>query len=361
MKETEEQQLFFIRWAIQLAEKGRCTAPPNPWVGCVIVKEGGIIAEGYHVAPGLAHAEVVALEKAGILAKGATAYVNLEPCCHYGRTPPCVNALVKAGIRKVVIALLDPDPRVSGKGVEGLRQAGIEVTVGVGMEEAAKSLAPYLHQRKLGRPFVVLKAAVSLDGKTAAVDGSSQWITGETARTDVKLLRAQSQAILVGAGTALADRPRLTVRGVEIRKQPLRVLLDSQGKVPAEGPLADITLAPTLVFTNSKTAKEKWEQCGAEVMPPLSLKEMLEELGKRGVLQALVEGGSHLHTSFVQEGLANRFILYMGNCLLGPKGMPLLSGMEVSSIGEAPRWTLDGVQRFENDVRLDYRKESGLW
>lgn len=354
MQENKEQQLFFIRWAIQIAEKGRFTAPPNPWVGCLIVKEGGIIAEGYHVAPGKPHAEVVALEKAGILAKGATVYVNLEPCCHYGRTPPCVNALIKAGIRKVVIALLDPDSRVSGKGVECLKQAGIEVVVGIGREEAEKSLAPYLHQRTLGRPLVVLKAAASLDGKTAAIDGSSQWITGNEARADVQKLRAESQAIIVGASTALIDRPRLTVRGIELQKQPLRVLLDAQGKVPAEGPLADISLASTLVFTGSESAKEKWEKCGVEVIQPQSLKDMLQELGKRGILQALVEGGSHVHASFIKEGLANRFVLYMGNCLLGPKGMSLLPNLEIENIGEAPRWRLDGVQRFENDVRLDY-------
>src|ERR1700733_11932243 len=199
MRESKEQQLFFIRWAIQLGERGRHTAPPNPWVGCVIVKGGSILGEGYHEATGAKHAEVMAIEKAGVLARGATAYVSLEPCPHQGRTPPCVDALIKAGIQQVVIPLLDPDPHVSGKGVARLKKAGIEVVVGIGQEEAARSLEPYLFQRVTKRPFCVLKSAISLDGRTAAADGSSHWITSDEARQDVHRLRAESQAILVGA------------------------------------------------------------------------------------------------------------------------------------------------------------------
>jgi diaminohydroxyphosphoribosylaminopyrimidine deaminase / 5-amino-6-(5-phosphoribosylamino)uracil reductase len=356
MEESKEQQLFFMRWAIQLGERGRSTAPPNPWVGCVIVKGGEIIAEGFHEAAGKKHAEVIALEKAGLLARGGTAYISLEPCSHHGRTPPCVEALLAAGVRKVVIPLLDPDPHVSGKGVEELKKKGIEVLVGVGKEEAESSLAPYLYQRATQRPFCVLKSAISLDGRTAAADGSSQWITGEVARKDLHLLRAQSQAILIGARTALLDSPRLTVRDGTTTQQPLRVLLDWQGSVPPQGPLADSDLAPTLVFTCSEKQKEGWERCGAEVilLQHALLQEVLAELGRRGVIQVLVEGGSHLHASFLKEKLVNRIVLYIGNCLLGDAGKPFLPDFLVPNIAQAPRWILEDVRRFENDIRLDF-------
>lgn len=356
MRANEEQQLFFMRWAVQLAERGRCTAPPNPWVGCVIVKDGEILGEGYHEAAGKPHAESVALKKAGNLAKGATAFVSLEPCPHKGRTPPCVEALIEAGIRQVVVALLDPDPRVSGKGLDVLKAAGIDVVLGVGKSEAAHSLRPYLHQRGTGRAFCVLKSAISVDGRTAAADGSSRWITGEEARADVHLLRAQSQAIIIGSQTALTDSPRLDVRGVQVARQPVRVLIDSQGRVPPEGPLADPSIAPTWVFTCTANQKQRWEACGAQVFQrqTVDLKEVLEELGKHGVIQALVEGGSLLHSAFLKAHLVDQIVVYMGNCLLGEHGRPFLSGLDIQQMDQAPRWTLENVRRFNNDVRLDF-------
>ncbi len=356
MQESKEQQLFFMRWAIELAEKGRCTAPPNPWVGCVIVKKGAIIAEGFHEAAGKAHAETVALEKAGALAQGATAYVTLEPCSHHGKTPPCVDAIIRAGIKKVVIPILDPDPRVAGKGIQALKNAGIEVIVGVGEKEATSSLAPYLFQRKHNRPWCVLKTAMSLDGRTAATDGSSMWITGEEAREDVQLLRAKSQAVLIGAQTALIDKPKLTVRSYDLPRPPLRVVLDRRGTVPPEGPLADITLAPTLLFTTSETHKQVWEKCGAEVIlqKEPSLHAVLDELGKRGIIQLLIEGGSQIHTAFLKENLVNQLVVYIGNCLLGDQGKPFLTNFLVPNIKDAPRLTLERASRFENDLRLDY-------
>ncbi len=351
MSETKEQQLFFMRWAIQLGEKGRLTAPPNPWVGCVLVKEGEILGEGHHIAPGHPHAETVALEKADKLARGATAYVSLEPCSHHGRTPPCVHALIEAGVKKVVIPFLDPDPQVAGTGVKALEAAGIEVVLGVAKEEAERSLEPYLHHRRTKRPYCVLKSAMSIDGRTAATDSTSKWITSEEARHDVHLLRAQSQAILIGSETARLDRPKLTVRGYDA-DSPLRVLIDSEGKVPPEGPLFDTTLAPTLVFTTDP----KWKKEGVEVMclPKITLERVLEELGRRHVMQLLVEGGSTLHSAFIKEGLAHRFCLYIGDCLLGSNGKPLLPNLEVASIEEAPRWSLVSVSRLNDSVRLDY-------
>ena len=362
MQESEEQQLFFMRWAIQLGEKGRCTAPPNPWVGCVIVKDGQMLGEGSHESAGKPHAEVIALEKAGVLARGATAFVSLEPCAHQGRTPPCVEALIAAGVRQVVVALLDPDPRVSGKGVEALRAAGIKVTVGIGKEDAAHSLRPYLHQRSTQRAYCVLKSAMSIDGRTAAADGSSQWIIEKETRADVHLLRAQSQAIIVGSQTALQDKPRLDVRGVKVLQQPIRVLVDSKGVVPPDGPLADLSIAPTWVFTSSLEHKQKWEDCGAQVFqsPYWKLKEILEKLGDQGVIQALVEGGSGLHSAFLMANLVDQVVLYMGNCLLGEQGKPLLAGLGILTIDQAPRWMLQDVRRFHNDIRLDFSPHIGL-
>ncbi len=352
MTETKEQQLFFMRWAIQLGEKGRLTAPPNPWVGCVLVKDGEILGEGYHIAPGHPHAEAVALKQAGPLAKGATAYVSLEPCAHQGRTPPCTQILIEAGIKKVVIPFPDPDPRVSGIGIEALQKAGIEVVTGIAEAEAEHSLLPYLHHRRTNFPYCVLKSAMSIDGRTAAVDGTSKWITSEEARQDVQLLRAQSQAILVGSETARLDKPQLTVRAFET-KQPLRVVIDSEGKVAPEGPLFDPTLAPTLVFTTSQT----WKKEGIEVirLPKVTLQAVLEELGRRDVMQLLVEGGAMLHAAFLKEKRAQRFCLYIGDCVLGPEGKPLIPDLPIATMEEAPRWNLEGVHRFGSSIRLDYQ------
>ncbi|HEV8163333.1 MAG TPA: bifunctional diaminohydroxyphosphoribosylaminopyrimidine deaminase/5-amino-6-(5-phosphoribosylamino)uracil reductase RibD, partial [Actinomycetota bacterium] len=237
--------------AVALAEGGRGTASPNPMVGAVLVMDGHVVGEGYHRAPGEPHAEVAALAAAGEAAAGATCYVTLEPCAHQGRTPPCADALLQAGVARVVAALPDPDPRVDGAGLARLRAAGVAVTVGVGADAAAEQNAAYLTHRRLGRPRVTLKAAASLDGKVAAPDGSSQWITGTAARADAHRLRAEADAVAVGAGTALADDPRLTVRlpGYAGR-QPLRVLVDAAGRVGAAGHLFD-RAGPTLVATTA--------------------------------------------------------------------------------------------------------------
>lgn len=345
MQHSPEQQQFFMEWALRLAEKGRLTAPPNPWVGCVIVSpEGDLLGEGFHEAPGGPHAEVVALHKAGLTAKGAIAYITLEPCAHHGRTPPCTEALIRAGIAHVVIPFEDPDAQARG-GAAVLRQAGIEVTVGVCADKVEQALAPYLHHRRTGRPYVVLKAALSLDGRLAAADGSSQWITGEEARKDAHLLRAASQAILVGAGTAAADRPSLTVRGIEGAIQPMRIICDRTGKTP---PYLD---PPLMMATTPKCPRiREWKEAGYEVFTD---DDLLAELGKRGVLQLLVEGGSEIHTAFFPQ--ANQIVLYYGGVLLGERGLPLLSRPE-TSLAQAPRLTLQSMQRFGNDVRLAYTK-----
>jgi diaminohydroxyphosphoribosylaminopyrimidine deaminase/5-amino-6-(5-phosphoribosylamino)uracil reductase len=362
-----EQDLSCMREALREGEQGRRTAAPNPWVGSVLVRDGRIVGRGFHARAGEPHAEVHALRAAGYLAQGATAYVTLEPCSHHGRTPPCADALIAAGVARVVVALPDPDPRVAGCGIHKLQAAGIPVTIGVGQPEAARALAAYVHQRSTGRAYCLLKSAVSLDGRTAAADGSSQWITGPAARADAHRYRAESQAVLVGALTALADRPALTARDVAppVERQPTRVLLDARGIVPADGPLFDRTLAPTLVVTTEQApvaSLAAWEAAGAEVtvIGPgpggvgVDLTDMLAVLGQQGVLQAMVEGGSTLHGALVRAGLVDELVIYVGAVSLGERGRPLLAGLGPESIGDAERWTLLDVQQLGADVRLTY-------
>jgi diaminohydroxyphosphoribosylaminopyrimidine deaminase/5-amino-6-(5-phosphoribosylamino)uracil reductase len=369
--------------AVALGERGRLTAAPNPWVGCVVVAaDGQVVGRGFHLRAGEPHAEIHALREAGDRARGATVYVTLEPCAHQGRTPPCAPALVEAGVSRVVIAVLDPDDRVAGRGVDLLRAAGIAVEVGVGAESAARSFAPYLHHRRTGRPLCVLKTAVSLDGRTAAADGTSQWITGPEARADAHRLRAESGAVVVGAGTALADHPSLTFRDVDfedgpVPPQPLRVLVDASGRVPATGPLFDPSLAPTLVITTtaaSAEARAAWTAAGAEVEdvvaapaappfpgapsrpdgPAVDLAATLGILGRRGVLQAMVEGGATLHGALLRAGLADRLVVYTGGVVLGSEARPLFAGPGPASLAEASRWRLTAVRSLGVDARLDW-------
>lgn len=353
--------------ATDLAEHARPLTPPNPWVGCVIVRDGVIVGSGATGPyPGGPHAEVAALAAAGDRARGATAFVTLEPCDHQANTPPCTEALIAAGIAGVTIALEDPDPRVRGRGADRLRAAGIAVAIGVGADAVTQSLAPYLHQRRTGRAFALLKTAMSLDGRTAAADGSSQWITGDEARADAHRWRAESQAVVVGPGTAQADRPRLTVRNDEqpVVRQPLRVLLDAHGRVAAEGPLFDPSLAPTLVITTPptpETVRDAWQAAGAkvEVLDPgpegrgVDLVGVLRLLAERyGVLQAMIEGGGRLHGAFVAEGLADRLVAYVAPVLLGERGLPVVGFPGPESLASATRWQLRDVTRFGADVRL---------
>ncbi|HZQ77111.1 MAG TPA: bifunctional diaminohydroxyphosphoribosylaminopyrimidine deaminase/5-amino-6-(5-phosphoribosylamino)uracil reductase RibD [Acidimicrobiia bacterium] len=358
--------------AVAQGERGRLTAPPNPWVGCVVVApDGAIVGRGFHRRAGEPHAEVHALREAGDRARGATAYVTLEPCAHQGRTPPCAPALVDAGVRRVVVAVLDPDERVAGRGIDLLRTAGVTVDLGAGAEAAARSLAPYLHHRRTGRPLCLLKTAASIDGRTAAADGTSQWITGPGARADAHRLRAQSGAVVVGAGTALADRPALTWRNLHfedglVPPQPLRVLLDAGGRVPAVGPLFDASLAPTLVITTAAAdleTRREWKEAGTEVeeIAPaaagaggVDLAAALDVLGRRGVLQAMVEGGATVHGAFLAAGLADRIVVYTGGLVLGDEGSPLFRGPGPSTLEEASRWRLTAVRRLGDDARLDW-------
>jgi diaminohydroxyphosphoribosylaminopyrimidine deaminase/5-amino-6-(5-phosphoribosylamino)uracil reductase len=348
--------------AVALAEGGRGATSPNPMVGAVLVRDGRVVGEGFHRAAGRAHAEVVALAAAGAAAAGATCYVSLEPCAHQGRTPPCVDALVAAGVARVVAALVDPDPRVDGAGLARLRAAGVEVTVGVGADAAAEQNAAYLTHRRLGRPRVTLKAAASLDGKVAAPDGSSQWITGPAARADGHRLRAEADAVAVGAGTALADDPRLTVRLPGwAGRQPLRVLVDAAGRVGADGHLFDGE-AETLVATTAAapaTAVDAWKAAGAEILvcesapAGVDLEHLATELGARGVLELLVEGGPRLQASLWAAGLADRLVWYLAPLAIGGDAAPgLLGGAGAATLAAARRLRLASVDRLGEDLRV---------
>jgi diaminohydroxyphosphoribosylaminopyrimidine deaminase/5-amino-6-(5-phosphoribosylamino)uracil reductase len=315
-----------MRRAVAVASRVRALTSPNPWVGCVLVSTDGEVFTGATAPPGGPHAEVTALAAAGERSRGATAYVTLEPCSHTGRTGPCADALIAAGIGRVVVGVLDPDPRVAGTGAERLRAAGIRVDVGVAVDEVTAQLAPYLKHRTTGRPWVVLKLAATLDGRTAAPDGTSQWITGPEARADAHTLRAESDAVIVGAGTVRADDPSLTVRHVEGR-DPLRVVL---GRAPA----------------------------GAKVHPCLEregdLGAVLDELGQRGVVQAMVEGGATTAATFHRAGLVDRYVVYLAPALMGGDGgTGLFAGGGTATMAELWRGRVVDVRRVGDDLRID--------
>jgi diaminohydroxyphosphoribosylaminopyrimidine deaminase/5-amino-6-(5-phosphoribosylamino)uracil reductase len=348
--------------AVALAEGGRGTASPNPMVGAVLVRGSEAVGEGFHLAPGEPHAEAEALAAAGPAAAGATCYVTLEPCAHQGRTPPCADALAEAGVARVVAAVDDPDPRVDGAGFARLRAAGVEVSVGVLAGAAEEQNAAFLVHRRLGRPRVTLKAAASLDGKVAAADGSSQWITGPEARGDAHRLRAEADAVAVGAGTALADDPRLTVRlAPAAGRRPLRVLVDAAGRVGARGRLFDGE-APTLVATTAAAgagARAAWHAAGAEVLvcpvagPGVDLGWLAAELGRRDVLELLVEGGPRLHASLWAAGLADRLVWYLAPLAIGGAGAPgLLGDGGAPTLAAARRLRVASVERLGPDLRV---------
>lgn len=312
--------------ALALAATVRRLAAPNPWVGAVVVGADGTWYEGATAAPGGPHAEATALAAAGAQARGATLFTTLEPCAHHGRTPPCADAVVAAGVARVVVALEDPDPQVGGRGLARLRQAGVQVDVGSGAAQADRLLRPYLTHRRTGRPLVVLKLAATLDGRTAAPDGTSRWITGEAARRDVHRLRAESDAVLVGAGTVRADDPALTVRH-HPGPDPRRVVL---GTAP---PGARVHPA--------------WELSG----PP---GQVLDELGRRGVLQVLVEGGPTVAAGFHAAGLVDRYVFYLAPALLGgDDGRPVLAGPGAATMASAWRGRIVELARLGDDLRVE--------
>ena len=353
-----------MRRALELATRGWGRVSPNPLVGCVLVRDGRVVGEGWHEGPGTEHAEAMALRLAGARAAGTTAFVTLEPCDHYGRTPPCARALIEAGVEGVVAAARDPNPAVDGGGFRTLRDAGLAVTEGLLEGEAIRQNLAFRTHVRTGRPFVVLKMASSLDGKAAARDGSSKWISGEAARGDVQRLRAWADAVVVGSGTVLADDPALTVRDPAwaSARPPLRVVVDASGQVPGDRRVLDAA-APTLVATTEHVPaarRQEWLDTGADIATldgsedgGVSLPALVGELGKRDIQGLLIEGGPTLAWSAVRAGVVDQLVLYLAPMLVGGRDAAgWLAGEGFAPIGRAPRVELVSVEHVGPDLKV---------
>lgn len=344
--------------ALQLAGRGMFTTTPNPRVGCVLVKDGQVIGEGWHVKAGEPHAEPLALRAAGAQAHGASVYVTLEPCSHHGRTPPCADALVAAGVARVVIAMQDPNPLVAGRGIAALRAAGIEVECGL-MEAEARLLNIGFDKRmKQGLPWVRSKIAASLDGRTALANGTSQWITGEAARRDVHIWRARSCAVLTGIDTVLADDAQLSVRHVETTRQPLRVVLDSHLRLP---PAARIFQGGTVLVVTATADAEKHaalQQAGATVVVladeggRVDLAATLRHLATIGCNEVLVEAGTTLNGALLKAGLVDELVLYFAPQLLGDMARGMAQLGELAALDERVGLVWQDVRQVGNDLRI---------
>jgi len=332
----------FMARALRLAERGLDTTTPNPRVGCVLVKDGGVIGEGWHERAGEPHAEANALRVAGAAVRGATAYVTLEPCAHFGRTPPCADALIAAGIARVVVAMEDPNPQVAGEGLARLRAAGVGTATGLMAAEAGELNVGFVSRMTRGRPWLRLKVAASLDGKTALANGKSQWITGPDARRDAHAWRARSCAVLTGIGTVRDDDPRLTVREVPCRRQPLRVVVDSRLQTPPDAQV--LAGGGTLLF-----AARPGSVPGTEVVSlpdangKVDLSAMLIELGRRGVNEVLVEAGFRLNGSLLAAGLVDELLIYQAPILVGDQARGMFDLAELTDLAGALR--LEVVER----------------
>ena len=367
--QSGERDAEFMRRALRLASKG--FTPPNPMVGCVIVRNGAIIGEGFHPFAGQPHAEVFALRDAGEQARGATAYVTLEPCSHQGRTPPCADALIAAGVVRVVVATPDSNPKVGGRGIERLRQAGVSVTVGVLQAQARRLNEAFFHFHETQTPFVTLKAAMTLDGKIATENGDSKWITGETARRYVHLLRAQSGAVLTGIGTLLADDPQLTARlpGIELPRQPLRIVVDSHLRTPPAAKAVQVAaqnpdFAPLLIVT-TETADAARESAlslpGVEIcrLPAdengrVNLSALRKALTKRHIISILTENGGELNAALLAAGLVQKALFFIAPKLLGGRNAPTpIAGAGRAWMAQAETLHSVRVRRFREDLALE--------
>ena len=345
-----------------LAERGRYTVAPNPLVGAVISHDGKVVGEGWHSRAGERHAEVVALDGAGGAASGATMYVTLEPCNHYGRTPPCVEPILRAGISRVVVGHLDPDPRMRGRSVGLLREGGVEVEV-LDASAFERQNEQFFHHMLTGRPFVHLKLATTLDGRIAAAGGDSKWVTGEEARSRAHGLRAEAGAVLVGANTARTDDPMLTARDLPA-PPPLitRVVLDPHLTMSPESRLASSTeVAPVVVFAEQPALdgrERRLEVRGVEVVAAPTSEEgmdlgfVLEELGGRGIKGLLVEGGGETATRFVREGLADKMTLFYAPKLLGAEGVPMIGALRATKVAESLQFSVSEVEKVGEDVAV---------
>lgn len=355
----------YMAQALRLAEQGLYSTHPNPRVGCVLVAGEQVVGKGWHVRAGEPHAEVHALREAGVLARGATAYVTLEPCSHHGLTPPCAEALVQAGVKRVVIAMQDPNPQVAGRGIALLREQGIDVDVLSGeLNTAARALnCGFVKRMEQGLPFVRLKLAMSLDGRTAMASGESQWITGPDARADVQLLRARSSAIITGADTVITDNARLTVRAdvlplsaeqrdLALSRVPLRIVIDGRLRVPTD--VAFFTAGPVLVVTHqtppSNTAEIEYIQL-PEKNGHIDLQALLPELARRGINELMVEAGPQLAGALMQTGLVDELYIYMAGMLLGSSAQPLMQ-LPIDLMADAVHLDVIEMRALAKDWRI---------
>lgn len=350
----------YMARALQLAERGLFTTTPNPRVGCVIVKDGRVVGEGWHEKAGDPHAEIHALRAAGGAAQGATAYVTLEPCSHHGRTPPCANALIDAGLARVVAAMPDPNPVVAGQGIQLLTLAGIQVETGLMAAEAQELNIGFVSRMTRGRPWLRLKTASSLDGKTALNNGESKWITGDAARADVHRWRARACAILTGVGTVLADDPQMNVCGVDTWRQPLKVILDSRLRMPAT---ARILAGGALVIGAEDLPERRaaLEAAGAEVLllpgvdGKVDLAGVLVELGRRGMNEIHAESGASLNGALLQAGLVDEWLAYMAPTVLGHAARGLFDQPELTDMAGRKDFRLHAWIQVGADLRLILR------
>lgn len=347
----------YMARALQLAEQGLWSTSPNPRVGCVIVRDGQVVGEGWHVRAGEPHAEVHALRAAGTLAAGATAYVTLEPCSHHGRTPPCADALLAAGVARVVAAMADPNPLVAGRGLARLAEAGVEVASGL-LEEAARELnIGFVARMTRGRPWLRLKVAMSLDGKTALENGASQWITGPEARVDGHRWRARACAILSGSGTVLHDDPELNVRGLATERQPLKVIVDSRLQTP---PTAKVLRGGALLVTADASAGNAadLQAQGAEILSlpaangRVDLPALMDELGRRGINEVHAEGGAGLNGALLDAGLVDELLIYVAPCLLGDRAQGAFAINPLSVLSERYQLAIRSQQAVGADWRI---------
>lgn len=358
----------FMAQALRLSMRGRYGAHPNPMVGCVLVAGGEIVGEGYHELAGEAHAEINALATAGIRARGATAYVTLEPCVHHGKTPPCVDALREAGIVEVVAALEDPYPEMRGRGLEALAAAGIGVRVGLLSNAVRSLLSGYVCRIESGRPLVRLKVATSLDGGTAMRNGDSQWITGPEARADVQRLRARSGAVMTGIGTVLADDPSLTVRDATIDthgRQPLRAIIDTKLRMPLSAEMLALP-GQTIVYCGDAANRAPLTDAGAEVVEidtgedGLALARVLEDLASREVNDLLVEAGPTLSGALLEAGLVDELVIYQAPHIMGSETMRMFTTPAWTKLAERAALEITDSRRVGHDTRITARLQTIL-
>jgi diaminohydroxyphosphoribosylaminopyrimidine deaminase/5-amino-6-(5-phosphoribosylamino)uracil reductase len=366
---TSDDKHFMAR-ALELAERGRYSSKPNPSVGCVIVLAGQIVGEGWHEKAGEPHAEVNALRQAGVSANNATAYVTLEPCSHYGRTPPCADALIKASITRVVVAMQDPNPLVAGKGLAKLRDAGMTVETGLLKAQAEELNKDYCHKMKHGKPHIISKVAMSLDGKTAMASGESKWITGPLARQDVHLLRAQSDALLTGVGTILADDPQLTARdGLDESQvsQPRIIVVDSKLQTPLDAAILSGEVNTTILTcsTDSNRAKAlRKAGCRVDVLPAdkkghVDLREVQKWLSAQAINSVLIEAGAVLNGACINTGMIDELIVYIAPSVLGSGARAAFAMPDLTHLADRIQLNLMSMDTIGGDIKLSYKTKLG--